>query len=161
MLGMTDHQIAAGTGRTLQTVKNWHTTPSSRPIYLHLALQGIAAGLTPLSTAAMSALDISRTLGIPAGTERYWRTLGTYPLQARIAAAWATRRPCAYHRQVLRNIDTAGTYYKTRGLYRARGRALPAIKPATVRVLERTGYLVERDGRVTLTKQATRIIYEE
>lgn len=156
--GLTKQQIADGTGRTLQTVDNWITGATGRPVYLDQALRAIAAGLTPLEAAQMDDLNLVRLLGIPAGTERYWRMTG-YPQQARMAAAWCRRPPSSYQRTLLRHIDTAGTYYRTRSAYRARGRDLPAIKKGTIRQLELDGFITETDGRVRVTGAARDAIY--
>lgn len=157
--GLTKQQIADGTGRTLQTVDNWIAGTTGRPVYLDQALRSIAAGLTPLEPAQMDELNLVRLLGIPAGTERFWRMTG-YPQQARMAAAWCRRPPTSYQRTLLRHIDTAGAYYRTRNAYRARGRDLPAIKQPTMRVLERDGFVTEADGRVSLTGAARDAIYK-
>lgn len=157
--GLTRQQIADGTGRTLQTVDNWIAGATSRPVYLDQALRAIAAGMVPLEPIKMDGLNLVRLLGVPPGTERYWRLIG-YPQQARIAAAWCTRPPSSYQRQLLRHIDTAGIYYRTRNAYRARGRDLPAIKQATMRRLELDGFVTETDGRARITSTAREVIYK-
>jgi len=159
--GLTNHQIAEGTGRTLQTVDNWRNKPDSRPVYLDLALRAIVHRLEPLDTATMDSLNLVRLLGIPAGTERYWRMCGSYPQQARMAAAWAVRGPTHYQKTVLRHIDTAGAYYRVRGSYRARGRSLPIARASTIRQLEIDGLVIETDGRVRITPKARTVIYKE
>lgn len=158
--GLSRQQIADGTGRTLQTVDNWIAGTTSRPIYLDQALRAIAAGLTPCTPEQMADLNLVRLLGIPAGTERYWHDTG-YPHQARIAAAWCTRPPSSYQRALLRHIDTAGIYYRSRGGYRPRGRDLPAIKQPTMRRLELDGFVTETDGRARITGAARDAIYRE
>lgn len=157
--GLTKQQIADGTGRTLQTVDNWIAGATSQPVYLDQALRAIAAGLTPCTPEQMDGLNLVRLLDIPPGTERYWRLTG-YPQQARIAAAWCTRPPSSYQRSLLRHIDTAGIYYRTRNAYRARGRDLPSIKQPTMRRLELDGFVSEHDGRVRITGAARDAIYK-
>lgn len=160
LYNLTKQQIADGTGRTPQTVDNWLSEATGRPVYLDQALRAIAAGMAPLEPARMDDLNLVRLLGVPPGTERYWRMAG-YPQQARMAAAWATRPPSSYQRTLLRHIDTAGIYYRARGGYRARGRDLPAIKSATMRRLELDGFITETDGRVRVTGAARATIYRE
>lgn len=157
--GLTKAAIAAGLQRSEQTVDNWTLNITGRPVYLDQALRALAAGLTPCTTEQMDNLNLVRLLDIPAGTERFWRSTG-YPHQACVAAAWSTRPPSQYQRTVLRHIDTAGIYYRSRGnRYRPRGRDLPAIKPDTIRALERDGFITETDGRVRLTSTARDAIY--
>lgn len=157
---LTPQQIADGLGRSLDTVYNWLTNQTSRPLYLDKALRGLAAQVTPLTPEQMSTLNVARLLGVPDGTARYWSTCQAWPLQARIAAAWVTRPPSAYQRTVMHHIDRAGTYYlSTRGTYRARGRHLPTLKAATVRRLIADGFAADRAGRITLTPHARDILY--
>lgn len=156
--GLSPSQIAGAIGRSVQTVHNWSLKPDSRPVYLDLALRAIRAGKQPLPPDRMDTLDLVTLLGIPAGTQRYWCAT-TYPKQACLAAAWATRLPSPYHLRVLRNIDTAQVYhYTAQGVWRARGRTLPTITQRTMRALETSGHVQVAGTTARLSTLAKELI---
>lgn len=164
---VTVGQLAVATERSIETVENWRHGKYSAPVYIASTIEAVGKRLKPVSHDAMYAHRLTDVLGVPPETEWTWRYNGTFPVAARLAIALveqgkARDQLTPHERQIIRNVVSAGVYYRRAGGWRARpimGKQPPDMKAATPSDLIRRGYLQHTSDRLTATEKGKNEAY--
>lgn len=164
---ISNAELAAACGLTVETIEAWRNGYRNPPPYIKLTCMAIAKRRKPASLNRCRAIpELHKALGIEPQRVNYWRLADQWPLSARLAvAALSIRKPLSSHRkQVIRNINVAGTYFRTRNGYRARpvlGRPMPLIRLDTARALVHEKYARLEGDRLKLTDKGKREAYDK